>query len=137
MWEEGRVEGGERGWGGTGIEVGSDGFEEQLATHAALLDCAGETVECYERIDPTSVIFAPKGQLAGPFSPTDCCPALRETLNDGGYEVIYDGPERRSRSRRDPAGPQIVSSAVEQSRSRSTSRASRSTSHQPASWADR
>ena len=32
-------------------------------------------------------------------------PALRETLNDGGYEVIYDGPGAGIAQLLGPAGP--------------------------------
>jgi len=37
-------------------------------------------------------LFIPKGQLNGPLSAQDCCPALRETVQTSGrYEVVYDG----------------------------------------------
>jgi hypothetical protein len=67
-------------------------FQAQLATHEAILNCAGATVACYGSVDPDAWIFVPKGNLAGLFSPDDCCPALRTTLADAGYEVVYDGP---------------------------------------------
>ena len=51
---------------------------------------------CYAEIDPTALIYVPKGQLNGLFSPDDCCPALRTTLEDAGYSIVYDGPGRRS-----------------------------------------
>ena len=70
--------------------LGVAGFETQLATHNAIRDCDGSTVACYAAIDPEAVIFIPKGQLAGPFSPGDCCPALRQTLADSGYRIVYD-----------------------------------------------
>lgn len=72
--------------------LGEAGFEAQLANHERILDCAHETAPCYAEIDPSALIFVPKGQTAGPFSPADCCPALRSTLVDSGYTVIYDGP---------------------------------------------
>jgi hypothetical protein len=72
--------------------LGSDGFGDQLDRHFAILDCARSTAACYRAIDPDAVIFVPKGELAGPLSPADCCPALRATLGDAGYQVIYDGP---------------------------------------------
>ena len=38
-------------------------------------------------------IFVPKGKVNGPLSPEDCCPALRQTVQDSAiYEVMYDGP---------------------------------------------
>lgn len=70
--------------------LGVDGFTGQLATHDAIRDCAGATVACYADVAPEALIFIPKGQLGGPFSPGDCCPALRETLAGHGYEVVYD-----------------------------------------------
>ena len=88
--------------------LGPDGFNAQLSTHAAILDCAGATLECYRLDRRRCGIFVPKGQLAGIFSPDDCCPALRETLR--GLRRLRDRfrrPwERRSRchdqlSRRD------------------------------------
>ncbi len=70
--------------------LGSDGFEAQLANHEQVLDCAHQTVACYSDIDSDAWIFVPKGEVAGPFSASDCCPALRETLEDAGYEIVYD-----------------------------------------------
>jgi hypothetical protein len=72
--------------------LGRDGFRRRLARHFAILACAGSTATCYADVDPDAWIFVPKGRQAGPFSPADCCPALRATLPDAGYEVIYDGP---------------------------------------------
>jgi hypothetical protein len=71
--------------------LGADGFNSQLATHNAIRDCSGSTVACYAAIDPGALIFIPKGQLAGPFSPGDCCPALRETVAGSGYRIAFDG----------------------------------------------
>ena len=71
--------------------LGSDGFDAQLATHESILSCAGSTAACYRALAPDAVLFIPKGRLAGLFSPSDCCPALRETLAADGYEIIYDG----------------------------------------------
>ena len=71
--------------------LGPAGFDAQLSTHSAIRDCAGSTAACYASIDTGAVIFVPKGQLNGIFSPQDCCPALRSTLTDAGYEVVYDG----------------------------------------------
>ena len=72
--------------------LGAEAFEAALGTHNAIRDCAGATAECYAAIDPGAVLFIPKGQLGGPFSPGDCCPALRATAEAAGYRVIYDGP---------------------------------------------
>jgi hypothetical protein len=71
--------------------LGAEGFEAQLSAHGAIRACAGSTASCYSAIDPEAAIFVPKGQLNGIFSPDDCCPALRSTLTDAGYEVVYDG----------------------------------------------
>ena len=70
--------------------LGSDGFEAQLDVHQAILECAGSTAACYRSLAPDAILFVPKGRLAGLFSAGDCCPALRETLADAGYEIIYD-----------------------------------------------
>ena len=72
--------------------LGRERFDAQLAMNAAIVSCAGSTAGCYRDIAPSAVLFVPKGQLAGPYSPSDCCPALRATLADAGYDVIYDGP---------------------------------------------
>jgi hypothetical protein len=72
--------------------LGVEGFEERLAVHEAIRDCAGSTVACYTAIDAEAILFIPKGQQGGPFSPGDCCPALRETAEAGGYRIVYDGP---------------------------------------------
>ena len=70
--------------------LGSDGFESQLAVHESILDCAGSTAACYRLLAPDALLFVPKGRVAGLFSPGDCCPALRESLADSGYDIIYD-----------------------------------------------
>jgi hypothetical protein len=72
--------------------LGVDGFEAQLGVHNEIRDCSGATVACYAGVDPGALLFIPKGQLAGPFSPGDCCPAVRETVEQAGYRVVYDGP---------------------------------------------
>jgi hypothetical protein len=72
--------------------LGADGFDAQLANHRRILGCAGDVASCYAAIDPAAVIFVAKGPLSGPFSPSDCCPALRATLTESGYEIVYDGP---------------------------------------------
>jgi multisubunit Na+/H+ antiporter MnhF subunit len=70
--------------------LGPDAFERQLATHEAIQGCAGSVASCYRSIEPEAILFIPKGQLNGPLSRHDCCPALRQTLDGAGYEVIYD-----------------------------------------------
>lgn len=70
--------------------LGSGGFEAQLAIHESILDCAGSTAACYLSLAPDAVLYVPRGPIAGPFSGDDCCPALRETLADAGYVIIYD-----------------------------------------------
>ena len=72
--------------------LGVAGFEAQLETHNAIRDCDGSTAECYAAIDDEALLFIPKGQLGGPFSAGDCCPALRETTEAAAYRIVYDGP---------------------------------------------
>jgi hypothetical protein len=72
--------------------LGRAGFERQLSFHEALLNCAGAVATCYRDLDPDAMLFVPKGNVAGPFSPDDCCPALRMTLADAGYSIVFDGP---------------------------------------------
>ena len=70
---------------------GRDGFNRQLAQHDAIRRCAGSVAACYLGIDADALLFIPKGQLNGPLSPADCCPAVRQTLEAAGYEIVYDG----------------------------------------------
>jgi hypothetical protein len=72
--------------------LGSEGFAAQLQRHADITSCAAATADCYAGIDPNAWIYVPKGQLNGLFSPAECCPALRSTLEDAGYSIVYDGP---------------------------------------------
>jgi hypothetical protein len=72
--------------------LGPEGFRSQLERHFDIRACAGATARCYAEIDPAALIYVPKGQLNGLFSPEDCCPALRTTLEDSGYQIVYDGP---------------------------------------------
>lgn len=72
--------------------LGQAAFAERLAVHEAIVDCAGQVADCYRDLASDAILFVPKGKLAGVFSPGDCCPALRSTLADAGYQVIYDGP---------------------------------------------
>ncbi|MEO7869518.1 MAG: hypothetical protein ABIS42_02800, partial [Candidatus Limnocylindria bacterium] len=77
---------------------GIDAFVQRLTIHRQLQDCAVQTVTCLRSwvsiwgLEGTS-IFIPQGQLFGPSSSSDCCPALRETmLASTAYRVVYDGP---------------------------------------------
>lgn len=72
--------------------LGIEGYERQLKYHARIRDCDGSKVDCYAEIDRNALIFIPKGQLTGPYSPEDCCPAMRSTTVAEGYRAIYDGP---------------------------------------------
>jgi hypothetical protein len=72
--------------------LGEAGFQAQLDNHERILDCANHTASCYADVNASATIYVPKGETAGPFSPGDCCPALRATLEDVGYDVVYDGP---------------------------------------------
>jgi hypothetical protein len=70
--------------------LGADGFEGLLRTHEAIRGCYGSTADCYAGIDADAWLFIPKGQLSGPLSSGDCCPALRSTLEAAGYDVVFD-----------------------------------------------
>jgi len=78
--------------------TGIESFLTRLAMYRELQDCATATATCLESWTDGwhatgAYVFLPKGQLFGPTSPTDCCPALRETLRESThYRVIYDGP---------------------------------------------
>ena len=72
--------------------LGIEGYERQLTYHALIRNCDGSKVDCYTQIDRHALIFIPKGQLTGPYSPGDCCPAIRSTTLSEGYRAIYDGP---------------------------------------------
>jgi hypothetical protein len=78
--------------------TGIDSFLERLAMDRQLQDCATRTKTCIASWvsgwdQEGAHLFLPKGQLFGPSSPTDCCPALRETLAaSADFRVIYDGP---------------------------------------------
>ncbi|MDQ4034392.1 MAG: hypothetical protein M3153_00535 [Chloroflexota bacterium] len=76
--------------------LGSYGFDRQERIHLRLVGCMHSSADCYrgiaERADaPGAYLFIPKGQLQGPLSAGDCCPAARDSLQAAGYEVIYDG----------------------------------------------
>jgi hypothetical protein len=76
--------------------LGTEGFKAQRARHLAVLTCTLRTDRCMadwsaEAGLADAWLFIPKGQLNGPLSAPDCCPALRETVRDSAvYEVVYD-----------------------------------------------
>jgi hypothetical protein len=72
--------------------LGAAAFEAQIARQSAIQACARQTALCYSSINDDAMVFVPKGKLNGLFSPSDCCPALRLTLQENGYQVVYDGP---------------------------------------------
>jgi hypothetical protein len=73
--------------------LGYDGYRLQLLHHAQIRSCEGGATSCYEPVgDGRAAFFVFKGRLAGPFSNSDCCIALRESLATGAYEIVYDGP---------------------------------------------
>jgi hypothetical protein len=77
--------------------LGTEGFEIQLDRHSRVLSCTRSTAACMAAWAADAGladawIFIPKGQVNGPLSSTECCPALRETVREGTfYEVVYDG----------------------------------------------
>ena len=76
--------------------LGTDGFMVQRARHLAVLTCTPRTDACMAEWSAEAGLadawlFVPKGQLNGPLSAPDCCPALRETVRGSVlYEVVYD-----------------------------------------------
>ena len=78
--------------------TGHDAFLTRLTDYRQLQACSRQTERCIgdwagARDLPLPYVFVPKGSLAGPLSPSDCCPALRETLAaSADYKVAYDGP---------------------------------------------
>jgi hypothetical protein len=77
---------------------GQDGYRDQRHLYRAVLGCTPRTDQCMadwaeSQGMPDAWLFIPKGQVNGPLSPGDCCPALRDTVRDSAnYEVVYDGP---------------------------------------------
>lgn len=78
--------------------LGRDAFRTQLRRNDAILGCTRSTDRCMADWAEAeglgdAWLFIPKGQVNGPLSPPDCCPALRETVQSGTrFEVVYDGP---------------------------------------------
>jgi hypothetical protein len=76
--------------------LGRSAFTHQLSVHFAILGCARATATCMRDVAgevaaPDAFIFIPRGRLGGAYSPADCCPAMRATLSDAGYRIVYDG----------------------------------------------
>lgn len=77
--------------------LGTEGFTSQRRRHIAVLTCTPLTDRCMAEWSAgeglsDAWLFIPKGQLNGPLSAQDCCPALRETVRGSAvYEVVYDG----------------------------------------------
>lgn len=78
--------------------LGREGFRAQRNRHREVLRCTPQIDRCMaEWLASEGLadawIFVPKGKVNGPLSPEDCCPALRQTVQDSAiYEVMYDGP---------------------------------------------
>ena len=77
--------------------LGQRVFDTRVALHQALETCAARTSDCL--VDQKEVqasnryIVIPKGRLAGPLSPDDCCSVLRHSVRtDERFAVVYDGP---------------------------------------------
>jgi hypothetical protein len=77
--------------------LGAEAFAAQRDRHSGVLACTRSTARCMaEWAADTGFsdawLFIPKGQVNGPLSPGDCCPALRGTVYESAfYEVVYDG----------------------------------------------
>ena len=78
--------------------LGAEGYEAQLDRNFAVISCSRSTDQCFADWTASeglsdAWLFIPKGQVSGPLSASDCCPALRELVRGGAlYEVMYDGP---------------------------------------------
>jgi len=77
-----------------GVEVWAsqkDAYHELQACGRDVLPCVIAWSDTHDR--PITHVFLPKGQLHGPSSPTDCCPAPRHSVElVPRARVIYDGP---------------------------------------------
>ena len=77
--------------------LGAEGFAAQRDLHSGVLACTRSTARCVtdwaaDTGFSDAWLFIPKGQVNGPLSPNDCCPALRETVQESAfYQVVYDG----------------------------------------------
>ncbi|HEY7452902.1 MAG TPA: glycosyltransferase family 39 protein [Candidatus Limnocylindria bacterium] len=78
--------------------LGEDGYQAQLERHRGVFHCTRSTDQCMAEWAADegladAALFIPKGQVNGPLSAADCCPALRELVQGSDrYEVVYDGP---------------------------------------------
>ena len=76
--------------------LGADGYQAQLGRHRSVFACTRSTDLCFAEWAASegledAWLFIPKGQVNGPLSANDCCPALRELVQAGGrYELVYD-----------------------------------------------
>lgn len=78
--------------------LGPEEWQRQQEAYVGLQACARDVLPCvlawsgtYDL--PITHIFLPKGQLHGPSSEADCCPAPRHSVElVPGARVIYDGP---------------------------------------------
>jgi hypothetical protein len=78
--------------------LGHAAWDRQQAAYEALQECANDVLLCVLAwadeygMAPTHVLI-PKGELHGPLSDLDCCPAPRHSVElVPGARVIYDGP---------------------------------------------
>jgi hypothetical protein len=78
--------------------LGNAAWQAQLSAYADLQLCAVDVLPCVldwaQRHEmPVTHVFIPKGELHGPTSPVDCCPAPRHSVElVPGARVVYDGP---------------------------------------------
>lgn len=76
--------------------LGKEHWRVQLDRYEQLQACSRETAPCLgawndaKGVDAEYVVL-PKGPMAGPQGPADCCPGLRQSLLRDG-EIVYDGP---------------------------------------------
>jgi hypothetical protein len=78
--------------------LGPEAWQRQQEVYDGLQNCARDVLPCVLAWSdlhdlPITHIFLPKGQLHGPSSVADCCPAPRHSVElVPGARVIYDGP---------------------------------------------
>lgn len=78
--------------------LGNVAWQRQQGSYDSLQACARDVLPCVlawsDTYDlPITHVFLPKGQLHGPSSAIDCCPAPRHSVElVPGARVIYDGP---------------------------------------------
>jgi hypothetical protein len=76
--------------------LGRPEFNERRAMHDAARACHRSTSHCLAdalargQLDATHVVI-PRGSVGGPRAPSECCPALLETIRtDPRFDVVYD-----------------------------------------------